>query len=181
MKKISLFSIFGILLLIVGISACIDIERHTHYFVGEELNFRGDLNQANNIDLKYNESELKKLFLDPPNGRIKIAYFNTTEQQGEIPFYTMAAFEFSTKYTRIFKIYAGIQSTNVVNHKKDGTCFLTNSPDEWEKGICIGTVGIQSLDELDEYSNQLVLLFLGPSKAEQTQIKTKQEKLIIQS
>jgi hypothetical protein len=143
MKKIIL-----LILLIIFISGCTETYNpFQKEFAGIKLNFRANLDEARNVPVYPNETELRDVLLNNNLDEIKIAYIPYGNQSIENSFYLADSFELAYKLTIINKYY--------FNNTKN-----------------IKSVPVGSISEAFSLSstNEPVIMLVGPPNSDSTMI-----------
>jgi len=169
MKKIIIFSLISVLLS----SACLGGGVYEKYYAGDIRHFRGNLIEAEKINVYPNESNIKDVLLNPEVYKIYIAFFpNETENS----YYYASTFELTNKLSIIFRYkFQGNESVGIVEEKDGSQCFIFYSIG---RSKCFKSFPINSTDELIPTKVEPVILLLGPSHANKTAV-TVENNLII--
>lgn len=143
---------------IVIISGCVQqLKPDQMVFAGEVRNFRADLTEAAKVPVYPAEELLKPIFLGQIE-EIKISYI-PSENNG---FYLVSGFELTNKLVLFYRYYyQGEGGFYIVNDtvKNRANCLLF---EETEKQICIESVPVQSIEEVQNREDEITLLLLGP-------------------
>lgn len=168
-----------VLISIILISGCIqtqELKPTQMKFAGEIRNFRSDLTLAEEIPVYPGEELLKPIFLSPIE-YIKISFI-PGENNG---FYVVTGFELANKLTLFYRYYyQGDQGFYIVDDtaKNRTNCLLF---EETEKQICIESVPISSIEEINNKYDEITLLLLGPETgANQTAVSINGKTIIIE-
>lgn len=169
MKKIIIFSLVFVLLF----SGCLGGGVYEKYYAGDIRHFRGNLIEAEKINVYPNESAIKDVLLNPEVYKIYIAFFpNETENS----YYYASTFELTNKLGVIFRHkFQGNESIDVVNETDGSQCLIFYSIG---KPKCFKSFPINSTDELIPTKVEPVILLLGPSHTNKTTV-TVEHNLII--
>ena len=170
MKKLIMFSLVFVLLF----SGCLTQESvYEKYYAGGIRHFRGNLIEAEKINVHPNESSIKDVLLGPEVYKIYIAYFpNDTENA----YYLASSFELTNKLGIIFRHkFQGNESLDVVEEKDGSQCLMFYSI---RKSKCFKPFPINSTDDISPTKVEPVILLLGPSHANKTAV-TVENNLII--
>jgi hypothetical protein len=145
--------IIPIIFIILLVSGCI-ANNYKRTYAGQEFNFRADLREAEKIAVNPDEESLRKILLSPNINEIKLAYIpNDTENS----FYLADIFEIAYKMSIIYRYKFGEQ-------------------------VPMNSFPINSTEDAKYLSNSAspVILFLGPSHANETSVTVDGNLIIIQ-
>jgi len=161
------------LILVLLASGCLGGGVYEKYYAGDIRHFRGNLIEAEKVNVYPNESAIKDVLLNPEVYKIYIAFFpNETENS----YYYASSFELTNKLGIIFRHkFQGNESVGIVEEKDESQCFIFYSIG---KPKCFKSFPINSTDDLIPTKVEPVILLLGPSHANKTAV-TVENNLII--
>ena len=149
------------------------VDSYTLYYDGDYRHFRGDLLEASKIEIIPNEDAIRQILLNPEVFKIHIAYI---PDDAENAFYLASSFEITSKLSLAYMHYfTGDVSTF---EDTDGSSCLLFYYDRQTR--CFNSLPINSTDELVPTPIEPVILLLGPSHTNKTQVAVEDNLITIE-
>lgn len=143
------------------------------YYEGDLRHFRANLFEANKTPVYPNENAIKNVLLNPEVYKIYIAYFpNETENAN----YLASTFEIVIKLGIVYRhYYTGYAGS--FKEEDDSSCIFFF---DFNQSKCFKSLPINSTDDIIPTSIEPVILLLGPSYANQTNVIVNNNLIILQ-
>lgn len=138
-------------------------DAYSLYYAGDTRHFRANLFEANNTAVYPDEDAIKNILLNSNVYKIDIAYIpNDTENAN----YLASSFEITNKLALVYRAYFNEQPS-IFKDDDGSSCMLFFQE---KKTRCFKSLPINSTDELVPTDVEPVILLLGPSRTNQTDV-----------
>jgi hypothetical protein len=148
-------------------------DSYSLYYAGDVRHFRANLFEANKTAVYPDEDAIKNVLLKSVVYKITIAYIpNETENAN----YLASSFEITNKLSLVYRNYFP-EKPSIFKDEDNSTCLLFF---EEKQTRCFKSLPVNLTDELVSTDVEPVILLLGPSRANQTDVTVKGNLIILE-